>query len=219
LNTYAAGDGELGAPTSREWVFGALATPGYRERCDQLAELDLRRRPGCEPCLQSLVTDQWTPDTLHHLGWCESCRSAAIALGPAVNAAAKPHRRRALWLAVAAGALILVPLAGSQLVDDPFSSQHVRGGVAQAVKAPNVVPVARSKGAGATKSAGGAAVVGVKASAGSAAIVGVKASAGGKAVVGTKSVVGGKAVVGAKPAQHKASPSAKQGKTALPLTT
>jgi hypothetical protein len=201
LNTYAADDGEIGAPESREWVFGALATPGYRERCDQLAELDLRRRPGCEPCLQALVMQQWTHETQHHLGWCESCRSAAIALGPGASAEGKPRRRGALWLAVAAGALIFVALAGGRLIDDPFSSQQAHGGVAHAVKPPKVAHVARSKGAGVTKSAGG------------------KAAAGANAAAGGKATLGGKAVAGAKPAARKASPSAKRGKTALPKTT
>jgi hypothetical protein len=83
----------------------------------------------------------------------------------------------------------------------------VHGGVAHAVNAPKVAHVARSKVAGVTKSAGGAAAVGAKAAAGGAAVLSVKASAGGKAVVG------------AKPAARKASPSAKRGKTALPKTT
>ena len=66
-----------GRPTRREWVFGLLGKPRYRRRLEQLEALDLRRRPGCEPCLRALVTDEWTPDALHHVGWCESCRAAA----------------------------------------------------------------------------------------------------------------------------------------------
>ena len=168
MNTYAAGEagGEAASTDSREWVFGALATPGFRERCDQLAELDLRRRPGCEPCLQSLVTDEWTAETNHHLGWCDSCRAAAIALGPGDRVEGAPRRRRALWLAVAAGALILIPLAGSQLIDNPFSAHGARGGVAHAVGAAKLTPVARSKTGGTAKAAGGAAAAGATASAG-----------------------------------------------------
>jgi hypothetical protein len=215
MNTYPGGDAGGGAEGagSREWVFGALATPGYRERCDQLAQLDLQRRPGCEPCLQSLVTDKWTAETEHHLGWCDSCRAAAVALGPAVRAAGAPHRRLALWLAVAAGAVILVPLAGGKLIDNPFAAHDARGGVAHAVGSAKVVPVARSKASGVTKAAGGAAVVGAQASAGA------KVSADGKVVVGTKAVVGGKVVIRAKPAAQRAVPLTKHGSRALPHTT
>ena len=106
-------------PDSREWVFGLLGTPRYRERMEQLETLELRRRPGCEPCLRALVVDEWTPETLHHLGWCDSCRAATIALGMhAPAAAASWYRRRAAWLAVAAFAVVAVPLVGSQ-VDRP----------------------------------------------------------------------------------------------------
>jgi hypothetical protein len=236
VNTYAAGDagGTGTGADSREWVFGALATPAYRERCDQLAGLDLKRRPGCEPCLQSLVTDEWTAETEHHVGWCDSCRAAAVALGPGVHLEGEPRRRRALWLAVAAGALILVPLVGSQVIGNPFSGHGARGGVAHAVGAAKVVPVARSKTAGAAKAAGaagGTAIVGVKASArGHAAVslkasagakgaAGVKASAGAKGAVGANAVVGGKVVVVARSKAHPASPLTRHGSRVLPLTT
>ena len=210
MNTYAAGEagGEAASADSREWVFGALGTPGFRERCDQLAELDLRRRPGCEPCLQSLVTDEWTAETNHHLGWCDSCRAAAIALGPGDRVAEEPRRRRALWLVVALGALILVPLAGSQLIDNPFSGDVARGGVAHAVGPAKVAPVARSKASGDAKAAGGTAAAGADA--------GAKSSASGAA--GAAGTTGGKTVVPAKSAAHRAVPLAKTGPSALPLT-
>ena len=123
-----AGDGQA-HPDSREWVFGLLATPRYRRRVEQLDALDLRRRTGCEPCLRALVTDQWTPDALHHLGWCDSCRAATIALGMHAPAAADASflRRRAAWLAVAAFVVIAVPLVGSQVVNQG-SQVGVRGG-------------------------------------------------------------------------------------------
>jgi hypothetical protein len=73
VRTYTAGKGGDGVgqehPDTREWVFGLLATPRYRERMEQLETLELRRRSGCEPCLRSLVVDNWTPETLHHVGW------------------------------------------------------------------------------------------------------------------------------------------------------
>ena len=130
MRTYTAGKGRGDGqehPDSREWVFGLLATPRYRRRMEQLEALDLRRRTGCEPCLRALVTDRWTPDALHHLGWCDSCRAAAAALGLQAPAGASFLRRRAGWLAVAAFAVVAVPLVGSQVVNQG-SHVGVRGG-------------------------------------------------------------------------------------------
>ena len=94
MNQYEAGRDKaaagMDAADSREWVFGVLSKPRYRERVQQLEGLDLRRRAGCEPCLQALVTGDWTPETLYHVGWCDSCRSAAIALGLEAPARATP---------------------------------------------------------------------------------------------------------------------------------
>jgi hypothetical protein len=139
MKTYSAGAeaGDSGQvqPDNREWVFGLLATPRYRERMEQLQGLDLRRRPGCEPCLRSLVTDEWTPETLHHLGWCDSCRAATIALGMHTPAGeASWLRRRAGWLAVAAFAVIAVPLVASQVVNQG-SELGARGGSANQIPA------------------------------------------------------------------------------------
>ena len=132
VRTYSGGKGGGDGqehPDSREWVFGLLATPRYRRRMEQLEALDLRRRTGCEPCLRALVTDQWTPDALHHLGWCDSCRAATIALGMHAPAAADASflRRRAGWLAVGAFLVVAVPLVGSQVVNQG-SQVGVRGG-------------------------------------------------------------------------------------------
>ena len=134
MNTYEAGKGagDAGpdAADSREWVFGLLSKPRYRERVQQLEGLDLRRRAGCEPCLQALVTGDWTPETLYHVGWCDSCRSAAIALGLEAPAEKSSWvRRRAAWLVVAAFAVIAIPLVGSQVVGDGSTSAD-RGGLA-----------------------------------------------------------------------------------------
>ena len=131
----AAGGGAQEQPDTREWVFGLLAKPRYRERMEQLERLDLRRRPGCEPCLRALVVDEWTPDALYHMGWCESCRSAAIALGMHDPAAAGAwYRRRAAWLAVAAVAAIAAPLVGSQVLSSRDSQVAARGGSASSVR-------------------------------------------------------------------------------------
>ena len=130
MRTYTAGKGRGDGqehPDSREWVFGLLATPRYRRRMEQLEALDLRRRTGCEPCLRALVTGRWTPDALHHLGWCDSCRAAGAALGMQAPAGASFLRRRAGWLAVAAFAVVAVPLVGSQVVNQG-SHVGVRGG-------------------------------------------------------------------------------------------
>jgi hypothetical protein len=152
VNTYTAGkdgDGAPEHPDGREWVFGLLANPRYRQRVEQLEGLDLRRRPGCEACLQALVTDQWTPDALHHLGWCDSCRAATIALGMhAPVAQASFLRRRAGWLAVAAFAVVAVPLVASQVVNQ---GQEPRGGSAIQVPAattgkPSTTPATTTSG-------------------------------------------------------------------------
>jgi hypothetical protein len=137
VRTYTAGKDDDGSPEqadSREWVFGLLETPRYRRRMQQLEAMDLRRRAGCEPCLRALVVGSWTPETLHHLGWCDSCRRAAIALGMQAPADEGPawYRRHAAWLAVAAFAVVAVPLVGSQVIDRG-SQVGVRGGSATAV--------------------------------------------------------------------------------------
>jgi hypothetical protein len=164
MKSYGAGrhGAEGWQAGTREWVFGLLPTRHYRERCDLLSRLELRRRPDCEPTLRALVTDEWTPETHHHLGWCDSCRTAGFALSVGTPGTARraPRRRRTLWLALAAGAAIAAPLGGAQLVDDPFGQkQEVRGGLARSVPVrqarhvvpvPQVVPVPRSKPVGVT---------------------------------------------------------------------
>jgi hypothetical protein len=138
MKTFSAGEdaGGGGDPDSREWVFGVLGSSRHRQRMQQLEQLDLRRRPGCEPCLRSLVVGEWTPETLFHVGWCDSCGAAATALGLAAasGAGAPWYRRRATWLAVAALAVVAVPLAGSQVTgSDQGSTATGRGGVASEV--------------------------------------------------------------------------------------
>jgi hypothetical protein len=143
MHTYSGKpNGDDSHLDSREWMFAMLASDKYRARAEQLAGLELRRRPDCEPCLQSLVTGKWTPETAHHMGWCDSCRTAEAALGTAVVATGSPRRRRAVLLALAAGLVIATPLLASQLLDDPFGQREDRGGVAHAVPQK---PVPRSK--------------------------------------------------------------------------
>jgi hypothetical protein len=137
MNRYQAGKDpveEWGGET-RDWVFPLLGNPRYRQRLEELASVDLTRRPGCESCLRSLVMDEWTPETLHHVGWCDSCRRASIALGemPAGAGAAGAHRRRrAVLVALIAAVAIAAPLAGSQLIGGGGDN---RGGVAQPLPA------------------------------------------------------------------------------------
>src|SRR5262245_37969041 len=102
MKTYEAGKDTTDSPVAdgRDWVFTLLENPRYRERLAVLAGLDLRRRAGCEECLRSLVVDEWTPETLHHVGWCDSCRKASIALGKIDAAAAAGTRRRRRALVV-----------------------------------------------------------------------------------------------------------------------
>jgi hypothetical protein len=151
MKTYVAdrrADETWGADT-REWVFALLPHRRFRERCDLLSGLALRRRPDCQPTLRALVVEDWTPETLHHFGWCDSCRTAGFALGVGAPSAARgaPRRRRALWLALVAGIAIAAPLAASPLIDDPLGQQReVRGGLALTVPlVPQVAPVPRAK--------------------------------------------------------------------------
>src|SRR3954453_1985166 len=119
MNRYEAGKEpveEWGGET-RDWVFPLLGNPRYRERLEELAKVELTRRPGCESCLRSLVVDQWTPETIHHLGWCDSCRRASIALGKIPAGGTGGHGgRHAVLLVLLAGAAIAAPLVGSQLI-------------------------------------------------------------------------------------------------------
>lgn len=140
---------------TREWVFNLLPSRRYRERADLLSNLELNRRADCEPTLRALVLDEWTPDADHHLGWCESCRSAGLALGrgaPQVFArSAGSARRRIGWVVLGAAIAIAAPLvAANSLLDDSFSGQEPRGGVAitsqQVPPAPpKIVVVPRNK--------------------------------------------------------------------------
>ena len=142
MHTYTAGKNgarELRYAGTREWVFPLLPTRRYRDRVDVISDLELKRRPDCEPTLRALVTDDWTPETIHHVGWCDSCRAAGFALGAGAfaggRAAPAPNRSRALMLAVAAAAVIAVPAVASQVVDNPFGAAQtaVRGGIAHVV--------------------------------------------------------------------------------------
>lgn len=138
MKTFAAGS-DVGAPSdpdSREWVFGLIASPRHRRRMQQLEQVDLRRRPGCEPCLRSLVTGDWTQETLFHVGWCDSCGGAAVALDSAEasgEAGSAWYGQRATWLALAALAVVAVPLVGSQVIGSDAGTGAERGGAASAV--------------------------------------------------------------------------------------
>jgi hypothetical protein len=140
LKTYEAGrtraDRATQDPGTREWVFPLLATRRHRDHIALLSALELRRRPDCEPTLRALVTGEWTPETVHHIGWCETCRTAGFALGMGTPAAARaiaaPIRRRAVWVGVATGAVLAATAVGAQSIDNPFagSPAAARGGVA-----------------------------------------------------------------------------------------
>jgi hypothetical protein len=120
MRTYQASGGPIAAAggDTRDWVFGVLGNARHRRRLEALAALDIARRPGCEPSLRALVTDDWDHDTLYHVGWCQSCRAAALALGvtTASGAARSPHRRHALYVVLAAAVAIAAPLAASDLL-------------------------------------------------------------------------------------------------------
>ena len=100
MKKYVAGkDAGADAPDSREWVFGLLGKPRYRQR--------MQPAQGARPAppraqLRSRASGRWswgdrTPDTLYHVGWCDSCRSAAIALGLEAPAAGSSWLRRRGW--------------------------------------------------------------------------------------------------------------------------
>jgi len=133
MRTYQAGKDPVEAwgGETRAWVFDLLENPEYRRRLEALAALDLTRRPGCEPCLRALVIDDWDYESLHHLGWCESCRAASLALGIDTTAATtvgSGYGKRALVVVLVAGVAIAAPLAGSHLLN---RGDDDRGGVAQ----------------------------------------------------------------------------------------
>ena len=138
MKTYQAGKDpvEAWSGDTRGWVFDLLDNTAYRKRLETLAALDLTRRAGCEPCLRALVVDEWSYESLYHLSWCDSCRQASFALGMDGSgkavAAASPWRRRALWLGVAAAAVVAVPVLGGRLLHDD-NGQVARGGDAQQV--------------------------------------------------------------------------------------
>ena len=93
MHTYNAdrkSDGDLRYAGTREWVFPLLGKRSTRDRVNLISALELKRRPDCEPTLRALVTDDWSPETLHHVGWCESCRTAGFALEPAPSRAVAP---------------------------------------------------------------------------------------------------------------------------------
>jgi hypothetical protein len=120
MRTYQATRGPLPAAggDTRDWVFGLLGNARHRRRLEALAALDIARRPACEPSLRALVTDDWDHDTLYHVGWCQSCRAAALALGMTTGSGARsPHRRHALYVVLAAAVAIAAPLAGSDLLN------------------------------------------------------------------------------------------------------
>ena len=124
MKTYQAGKDpvEPWSGDPRDWVFDLLENPAL-PRAPRGAG---RPRPeaggaGCEPCLRALVTDDWDYESLHHLGWCESCRGREPrARHGHVVQAARRHAvsRRALVVALAAGLAIAAPLAGNRLLDE-----------------------------------------------------------------------------------------------------
>lgn len=152
-------------------MFPLLASPRHRSRVNLISDLAIKRRADCEPTLHSLVTDEWTLETIHHIGWCDSCRTAGFALDVGAfaggRAEASPNRGRAVMVAVIAAAAIVVPAVASQSLDNPFGNTQgdaLRGGYAHVVKHPLAHgshgkggPTASSgagKGTGAGKAAG-----------------------------------------------------------------
>lgn len=157
MKTYQAGKDPVEAwnGETRGWVFELLENPEYRKRLESLAALDLTRRAGCEPCLRALVADECSYESVLHLSRCRSCRKASFALGmdgAGKAAVGSPRRRRALWLGLAAAAVVAVPVLGSQLVLSDDGGTTNSGGMTSTV--PQVDPVPRAKPAGAIAAQG-----------------------------------------------------------------
>lgn len=211
MKTFTAGkDARAGGdPDSREWVFGVLGSSRHRQRMQQLERLDLRRRPGCEPCLRAMVVGDWSPETLFHVGWCDSCGAAATALGLAAasGAGAPWYRRRATWLAVAALAVLALPLAGSQMTGSDQGSTTGRGGGASGVGTAGASATSSSTDAPGTSSTSGTSTSGTSATSGTSGSEG----GGITPVARSKSSQAAQYAGGAHAGQH--------GRKALPVTT
>jgi hypothetical protein len=208
VKTFAAGsDTGAGDPDSREWVFGLLASARHRRRVEQLEQLDLRRRPGCEPCLRALVTGEWTQETLFHVGWCDSCGEASIALGDGKasgEAGAAWYGRRTAWLAVAALAVVAVPLVASQVTGSDQATLAERGGVASAVHESGTAGAAGTAGTPATPGASGSS--------------GTSAAGGGTVVPLARSKSSSATSSSAAVRRARDAHAAQHGRKALPLT-
>ncbi len=107
-------------PTAASGSFGLLANPRYRERAASNSKgSTCAGGPGCEPCLQALVTEA--------LDARDALPRRLVRLVPVGSDRARPRRpagdsggrRPRAWLAgVAGGAVIAIPLVGSQVVGD-----------------------------------------------------------------------------------------------------
>ena len=109
----------------------------FRENSAVLRDVQLKRRPGCEPVLRALALDRLKLGMRLHLARCSSCRRAAAALRENVEVDSM-RRAGLLFLAVIAVlAVITAPFVVSRLGDDHhlLPPHKARGGIALEVPA------------------------------------------------------------------------------------
>jgi hypothetical protein len=109
----------------------------FRENSAVMRDVQLKRRPGCDPVLRALALDRVKPAMRLHLARCSSCRRAAAALRE--NTEVDSMRRAGLlFLAlIAVCAVIAAPFVVSRMGNDQhlLPVHSARGGVAVVVGA------------------------------------------------------------------------------------
>jgi hypothetical protein len=109
----------------------------FRENSAVMRDVQLKRRPGCDPVLRALALDRVKPGMRLHLARCSSCRRAAAALRE--NSDVDSLRRAGLlFLAlIAVLAVIAAPFVISRMTDDQhlLPAHKARGGIALTVHA------------------------------------------------------------------------------------
>ena len=114
----------------------------FRENSAVLRDVQLKRRPGCDPVLRALALDRVKLGMRLHLARCPSCRRAAAALRENVEVDSM-RRAGLLFLAVVAViAVIAAPFVISRMGDDEhlLPAHKARGGIALEVPAASAAP-------------------------------------------------------------------------------
>jgi hypothetical protein len=100
-----------------------------------LRDVQLRRRPGCDPALRALALDRVTFAMRLHLARCSSCRRAAAALRENVEVDSTRRAGLLLLAVIAVIAVIAAPFVISRMGDDQhlLPAHKARGGSALVV--------------------------------------------------------------------------------------